>query len=44
MLHLKDVQFSFPQGKALHHINLKIEQGTHVALIGGKAVVEKVLY
>ena len=48
MLHLKDLQFSYPQGKALHKINLKIDQGTHVALIGesgcGKSTLLNLIY
>lgn len=48
MLQLKDIQFSYHQGKALHDINLDIPQGTHVALIGesgcGKSTLLNLVY
>lgn len=48
MLQLKDIQFSYDQGKALHDINLDIPQGTHVALIGesgcGKSTLLNLVY
>ena len=48
MLQLKDIQFSYPQGKALYDINLEISQGTHVALIGesgcGKSTLLNLIY
>lgn len=48
MLQLKDIQFSYAQGKALHDINIELEQGTHVALIGesgcGKSTLLNLIY
>jgi len=48
MLQLKDIQFSYDQGKALHDINLNIPQGTPVALIGesgcGKSTLLNLIY
>ncbi|MGJ8683944.1 MAG: ABC transporter ATP-binding protein [Nonlabens sp.] len=48
MLQLKDIQFSYAQGKALYDINVKLDQGTHVALIGesgcGKSTLLNLIY
>ncbi len=48
MLLLKDIQFSYAQNKTLCNINLKLEQGTHVALIGesgcGKSTLLNLIY
>ncbi|MBF4985122.1 ABC transporter ATP-binding protein [Nonlabens mediterrranea] len=48
MLQLNNIQFSYPQGKALIDIHLKIKQGSHVALIGesgcGKSTLLNLIY